>query len=333
MLTERVCSDGLMRKEILPVRFATRLAHSLWCSQSISLMPTMPENQPALTLHQMGRIFYGMSLQLYMYHFDIDSVRSLHTKIMFAESSSRPESWWLMAGYFMVCSHISLGMLHLLRLSMLKLPLTSGRRCFSLWSPMFDLLGLEFFSRTRQPGYHTGWHPDWLFAMNGSGWGISGTPFDLHDPRLLAMAAAQRHFLEAEYDEYAARNASGASFCRSAALIVSLWSHWPCNLFFLQYSCSDLFWTLHRPAIRLKGVRHDYMEINNLILRVLPYACSWWLSFYWGTHCPSTILKEKMMPPRFSLYVPKFYSVKILFFFVITVGHLRSECCFFIARN
>ncbi|KAI3968783.1 hypothetical protein MKX01_028933, partial [Papaver californicum] len=34
------------------------------------------------------------------------------------------------------------------------------------------------------------------------------------------MAAAERHFLEAEYDEYAAINASGAAFCRSAALIL-----------------------------------------------------------------------------------------------------------------
>ncbi|MQL88023.1 hypothetical protein Taro_020576 [Colocasia esculenta] len=58
-----------------------------------------------------------------------------------------------------------------------------------------------------------------LIVISG-GWAISGTPFDLHDPRLLAMAAAQRHFLEAEYDEYAARNASGAAFCRSAALIL-----------------------------------------------------------------------------------------------------------------
>lgn len=48
---------------------------------------------------------------------------------------------------------------------------------------------------------------------------ISGTPLDLRDPRLLALA--ERHFLEADYDEYAASNASGAAFCRSAALIVS----------------------------------------------------------------------------------------------------------------
>ncbi|KAB2609372.1 hypothetical protein D8674_012540 [Pyrus ussuriensis x Pyrus communis] len=52
------------------------------------------------------------------------------------------------------------------------------------------------------------------------GWTISGTPLDLRDPRLLAMAAAERHILEAEYDEYADTNASGAAFCRSAALIL-----------------------------------------------------------------------------------------------------------------
>ncbi|MQM21151.1 hypothetical protein Taro_054185 [Colocasia esculenta] len=54
----------------------------------------------------------------------------------------------------------------------------------------------------------------------GGGWTISGNPFNLHDPRVLAMAAAHHHFLEADYDEYAATNASGAAFCRSAALIL-----------------------------------------------------------------------------------------------------------------
>ncbi|KAH9777832.1 RING-CH-type domain-containing protein [Citrus sinensis] len=51
-------------------------------------------------------------------------------------------------------------------------------------------------------------------------WTVSGTPLDLHDPRLVAMAAAERHLLDAEYDEYADTNASGAAFCRSAALIL-----------------------------------------------------------------------------------------------------------------
>lgn len=58
-------------------------------------------------------------------------------------------------------------------------------------------------------------------VLNSGGWTITGTPLDLRDPRLLAIAEAERHFLEAEYDEYAASNASGAAFCRSAALIVS----------------------------------------------------------------------------------------------------------------
>ena len=54
------------------------------------------------------------------------------------------------------------------------------------------------------------------------GWAVSETALDLHDPRLLAMAAAERHFLEAEYDEYADASANGTAFCRSAALIVRL---------------------------------------------------------------------------------------------------------------
>ncbi|KAL2492971.1 RING/FYVE/PHD zinc finger superfamily protein [Abeliophyllum distichum] len=52
------------------------------------------------------------------------------------------------------------------------------------------------------------------------GWTIAGTPVDLHDPRLLAMAGAERHLLEADYDEYADSSASGAAFCRSATLIL-----------------------------------------------------------------------------------------------------------------
>ena len=60
-----------------------------------------------------------------------------------------------------------------------------------------------------------------MYLSSSGGWTISGTPLDLHDPRLLAIAEAECQFLEAEYDEYAASNASGAAFGRSAALIVS----------------------------------------------------------------------------------------------------------------
>lgn len=68
-----------------------------------------------------------------------------------------------------------------------------------------------------------------FLGYDSEGWTISGAPLDLNDPRLLAMAAAERHILEAEYDEYADTNASGAAFCRSAALIVS-----PKNLILLK---------------------------------------------------------------------------------------------------
>lgn len=56
--------------------------------------------------------------------------------------------------------------------------------------------------------------------MHRGRWTISGNPLDLRDTRLLAIAEAERHFLEAEYDDYATSNDSGAAFCRSAALIV-----------------------------------------------------------------------------------------------------------------
>ncbi|KAH9606800.1 hypothetical protein KSS87_001110 [Heliosperma pusillum] len=75
-----------------------------------------------------------------------------------------------------------------------------------------------------QPGYTAppppSPHPEDAAIDIGGGWTISGTPLDLHDPRLLAIAEAERQFLEAEYDDYAASSASGAAFCRSAALIL-----------------------------------------------------------------------------------------------------------------
>lgn len=71
-----------------------------------------------------------------------------------------------------------------------------------------------------------------IFMSHSEGWTISGTPLDLHDPRLLAMAAAEQHLLEAEYDEYADTSAGGATFCRSAAIIVS----YRTNFFFFNTS-------------------------------------------------------------------------------------------------
>ncbi|KAF6148275.1 hypothetical protein GIB67_012050 [Kingdonia uniflora] len=53
----------------------------------------------------------------------------------------------------------------------------------------------------------------------GEGWMISETPFDMHDPRILAVTT-EHHFLDADFDEYGSSNTSGAAFCRSAALIL-----------------------------------------------------------------------------------------------------------------
>jgi hypothetical protein len=60
-----------------------------------------------------------------------------------------------------------------------------------------------------------------LISSSGGDWTISGNRLDLHDPRILAMAAAQHRLLEDEYDEYTATNNNAAVFCRSIFLIVS----------------------------------------------------------------------------------------------------------------
>ncbi|OVA09002.1 zinc finger protein [Macleaya cordata] len=100
------------------------------------------------------------------------------------------------------------------------------RKCVQRWCNEKGDITCEICHQPYQPGYTAPPPPPHSeettidIRQVGGGWTISGTPLDLHDPRLLAMAAAERHFLEAEYDEYAATNASGAAFCRSAALIL-----------------------------------------------------------------------------------------------------------------
>ena len=86
-------------------------------------------------------------------------------------------------------------------------------------------------------------------VSHSEGWTISGAPLDLHDPRLLAMAAAERHLLEAEYDDYANTSASGAAFCRSAALIVSHENHFLTWIYtmskYLVYRYQMSWWACH----------------------------------------------------------------------------------------
>ncbi|KAK9049324.1 hypothetical protein SSX86_031707 [Deinandra increscens subsp. villosa] len=58
-----------------------------------------------------------------------------------------------------------------------------------------------------------------LVACSAS-WTVHGTPLDLNDPRYLAMATAERNLLDNAYGEYEDTSVNGASFCRSAALIL-----------------------------------------------------------------------------------------------------------------
>lgn len=96
------------------------------------------------------------------------------------------------------------------------------RKCVQHWCDEKGDIICEICHQPYQPGYSALPRPcsDETAIEIGGGWTISGTPIDLHDPRLLAIAEAERQFLEAEYDEYADSNASGAAFCRSAALIL-----------------------------------------------------------------------------------------------------------------
>ncbi|KAH7515948.1 hypothetical protein FEM48_Zijuj10G0082500 [Ziziphus jujuba var. spinosa] len=96
------------------------------------------------------------------------------------------------------------------------------RKCVQHWCNEKGDIICEICHQPYQPGYTAPPpppHPEETSIDIGGGWTISGTPVEL-DPRLLAIAEAERHFLEAEYDDYAASNASGAAFCRAAALIL-----------------------------------------------------------------------------------------------------------------
>ncbi|KAF5449644.1 hypothetical protein F2P56_030068 [Juglans regia] len=97
------------------------------------------------------------------------------------------------------------------------------RKCVQHWCNEKGDITCEICHQPYQPGYTAPPpppHPEETAINIGGGWTISGTPLDLSDPRILAIAEAERHFLESEYDEYAASNASGAAFCRSVALIL-----------------------------------------------------------------------------------------------------------------
>ncbi|XP_039040634.1 uncharacterized protein LOC120178951 [Hibiscus syriacus] len=96
------------------------------------------------------------------------------------------------------------------------------RKCVQHWCNEKGDIICEICHQPYQPGYTASPcdQTEETAIDIGGVWTISGSPLDLGDPRLLAIADAERQLLEAEYDEYAASNASGAAFCRSAVLIL-----------------------------------------------------------------------------------------------------------------
>ncbi|KAL0364012.1 UNVERIFIED_CONTAM: hypothetical protein Sangu_0498800 [Sesamum angustifolium] len=96
------------------------------------------------------------------------------------------------------------------------------RKCVQYWCNEKGDITCEICHQSYQPGYTAPPRPpsDETTIDIGGVWQISGTPLDMHDPRLLAIAEAERQLFEADYDEYNGTNSSGAAFCRSAALIL-----------------------------------------------------------------------------------------------------------------
>ncbi|KAG8366345.1 hypothetical protein BUALT_Bualt17G0070200 [Buddleja alternifolia] len=96
------------------------------------------------------------------------------------------------------------------------------RKCVQYWCNEKGDITCEICHQPYQPGYTAPPRPpsDETTIDIGGVWQISGTPLDMHDPRLLAIAEAERQLFEADYDDYNGTNSSGAAFCRSAALIL-----------------------------------------------------------------------------------------------------------------
>ncbi|XP_073014552.1 uncharacterized protein [Primulina eburnea] len=95
------------------------------------------------------------------------------------------------------------------------------RKCVQHWCNEKGDITCEICHQTYQPGYTAPPRPpsDETTIDIGGVW-LSGTPLDMHDPRLLALAEAERQLMESDYDDYNGTNSSGAAFCRSAALIL-----------------------------------------------------------------------------------------------------------------
>ncbi|KAH9313703.1 hypothetical protein KI387_022330, partial [Taxus chinensis] len=94
------------------------------------------------------------------------------------------------------------------------------RKCVQRWCNEKGDTTCEICHQPYRPGYTS---PQQIQADEVSidirrSWRMSGEVMDLNDSRLLAIAAAERQFLEDEFSEYTVSNASVVACCRSAAL-------------------------------------------------------------------------------------------------------------------
>nr|GMC48341.1 E3 ubiquitin ligase SUD1 [Ipomoea batatas]GMC56333.1 E3 ubiquitin ligase SUD1 [Ipomoea batatas] len=95
------------------------------------------------------------------------------------------------------------------------------RKCVQRWCDEKGDIICEICHQPYQPGYTAPPRPSEDTSIDiGSAWTIAGNQLNLHDPRLLAMVAAERHLLEADYDDYSDSSASGAAFCRSVTFLL-----------------------------------------------------------------------------------------------------------------
>ncbi|ONK65259.1 uncharacterized protein A4U43_C07F35300 [Asparagus officinalis] len=96
------------------------------------------------------------------------------------------------------------------------------RACVQRWCDEKGDTTCEICHVRYEPGYTAPHrvHAEETVIEISEGWAITGAPLDLHDPRLIAVAAAQSHYLDSEYEDYEDTNARGAAFCRSAAMIL-----------------------------------------------------------------------------------------------------------------
>ncbi|KAL9839959.1 putative E3 ubiquitin-protein ligase MARCH [Arabidopsis thaliana] len=84
------------------------------------------------------------------------------------------------------------------------------RKCVQRWCNEKGNIICEICHQPYQPGYTAPpppLQPEETTIDIGGGWTISG--LDVHDPRLLTIAEAERRYLESEYVEYTASSASG----------------------------------------------------------------------------------------------------------------------------